>query len=110
MSLEEFYILAQQYDAGSRELNDIFETAVRMYPNDQVANLNAAISEMQNGDYSSALPHLRKAGDSAEALYARGLHAAYTKEYDNALQLLQEALEMGIDEAADAIHQIKEIR
>ena len=110
LSLEEFYILAQQYDAGSRELNDVFETAVRMYPNDQVANLNAAISEMQNGDYSSALPHLRKAGDSAEALYARGLYAAFTKEYDNALQLLQKALEMGIDEAADAIHQINEIR
>lgn len=110
LSLEEFYVLAQQYDAGSRELNDIFETAVRLYPNDPIANLNAAISEMQNGDFSSAEPHLRKAGDSAEAVYARGLHAVFTKDYDNAVQLLEKALGMGVDEAAEAIQQINEIR
>lgn len=110
LSLEEFYILAQQYDADSRELNDIFETAVRMYPNDPVANLNAAISEMQNRDFASAEPHLRKAGDSAEAVYARGIYAAFTKDYDKALELLNKALEMGIEEAADAIEQVNEIK
>ena len=110
LSLEEFYILAQLYDNNSRELNDIFETAVRMYPNDQVANLNAAISEMQNGDLTSAEPHLKKAGDSAEAVYARGIYAAFVKDYDNALELLEKAKEMGIVEAADAIEQINEIK
>ena len=110
LSLEEFYILAQQYDADSRELNDVFETAVRMYPNDPVANLNAAISEMQNGDLRSAEPHLKKAGDSAEAIYARGIYAAFAKEYDKALELLGKAHEMGIEEAADAIMQVNEIK
>lgn len=110
LSLEEFYILAQQYDNNSRELNDIFETAVRMYPNDQVANLNAAISEMQNRDLTSAEPHLTKAGDSAEAVYARGIYAAFVKDYDKALELLEKAKEMGIVEAADAIEQINEIK
>ena len=110
LSLEEFYILAQQYDADSRELNDVFETAVRMYPNDPVANLNAAISEMQNGDFKSAEPHLKRAGDSAEAVYARGIYAAFVKEYDRALELLGKALELGVEEAADAIQQVNEIK
>ena len=110
LSLEEFFILAQQYDDDSRELNDVFETAVRMYPNDPVANLNAAISEMQNKDLRSAEPHLKKAGDSPEAFYARGIYAAFTKDYDNALELLEKAHEMGIEEAADAIEQLNEIK
>ena len=98
------------YQQTTIELNDVFETAVRMYPNDQVANLNAAISEMQNGDLRSAEPHLKKAGNSPEAVYARGLYAALLKDYDKAVDLLQQALEQGIEAAADAIEQINEIR
>lgn len=110
LSLEEFYILAQQYDDNSRELNDVFETAVRMFPNDPIANLNAAISEMQNGDYRSAEPHLKKAGNSPEAIYARGIHAAFVKDYGRAVELLQQALGQGIEAAANAIEQINEIK
>lgn len=110
LSLEEFYILANEYGNGARELNDIFETAVRMYPNDPVANLNAAISEMQNKDFASAEPHLRKAGNSPEATYARGLYAAFYKDYDKALKLLTSANKQGVVEAQDAINQINEIK
>lgn len=110
LSLEEFYILAQEYEDNTRELNEVFETAVRMYPNDPVANLNAAISEMQNGDLTSAEPHLKKAGDSPEAVYARGIYAAFTKDYDKALELLKQASEQGIEAAADAIEQVNEIK
>lgn len=110
LSLEEFYILANEYGNGARELNDIFETAVRMYPNDPVANLNAAISEMQNKDFASAEPHLRKAGNSPEATYARGLYAAFYKDYDKALKLLASANKQGVVEAQDAINQINEIK
>jgi tetratricopeptide (TPR) repeat protein len=110
LSLEEFYVLAREYDDNTHELNDVFETAVRMYPNDPVANLNAAISEMQNGDITSAKRHLDKAGDSAEAVYARGIYAAMVKDYDKALELLDKAQKMGIKEAADAITQVNEIK
>jgi hypothetical protein len=55
LSLEEFYILAQTYESGSEEFNELFETAVRMYPNDPVANLNAANSAILRRDYRDAL-------------------------------------------------------
>ena len=110
LSLEEFYILGQVYEPGSREINDVFETAVRMYPNDHFANLNAAISEMQNKDYTSAEPHLKKAGDSPEAIYARGIYAAFMKDYDRALEYLTKAQELGIAEATDAIEQVNDIK
>ena len=106
LSLNEFYRLAQIYEPGSDELNDVFETAVRMYPNDEVANLNAAISEMQHNDMTRAQRHLDKAGHSPEAIYARGLLAAHLKQYDKALELLRQAQELGIAEAQNAIEQI----
>ena len=110
LSLNEFYRLAQMYEPGSDELNDVFETAVRMYPNDEVANLNAALSEMQNNDMSRAQRHLDKAGNSPEAIYARGILAAHLKQYDNALELLRQAQELGIAEATDAIDQINQLK
>lgn len=110
LSLEEFYILANEYGDDARELNDIFETAVRMYPNDPVANLNAAISEMQNKDFTSAEPHLKKAGNSPEATYTRGLYAAFIKDYDKALELLTSAKKQGVAEAEDAINQVNEMK
>lgn len=110
LSLEEFHILANEYGDDSRKLNDIYETAVRMYPNDAAANVNAAISEMQNGDYASAEPHLRKAGDSPKAVYARGLYAAFIKDYDKALELLEKAKAQGVAEAQSAIDQVNEMK
>ncbi|MBO5890162.1 MAG: DUF3868 domain-containing protein, partial [Alistipes sp.] len=77
LSLEEFYILAQTYESGSDEFNDLFETAVRMYPNDPVANLNAANSAILRKDYRGALRFLDKAGDLPEAVYARGALEIY---------------------------------
>ena len=72
LSLNEFYLVARTYEPGSVEFNDVFETAVRMYPDDETANLNAANSAMQRKDFESAKRYLFKAGDSSQAVYARG--------------------------------------
>lgn len=109
LSLNEFYLLAQAYEPGSDELNYVFETAVKMYPDDEVANLNAAISEMQREDFAQAKSHLDKAGQSAEAIYARGIYAALLSQYEEALQLLLQAKILGISEAENAINQIEKL-
>ena len=79
LSLNEFYLAAQACSPGSDEFNEIFETAVRMYPEDTAANLNAANTAMQKGDLKNAEHYLRKAGESPEALYARGAYAMLTE-------------------------------
>ncbi|WP_075555547.1 DUF3868 domain-containing protein, partial [Parabacteroides timonensis] len=50
LSLEEMYRVAQTYPAGSPEFKEVFEIAVRMYPDDPVSNLNAANSALLSGD------------------------------------------------------------
>ncbi len=71
LSLNELFMVAQTYEVGSKEFNEVMELAVRMYPTDETANLNAAIIRLNNGDADAAKPYLDRAGDSKEADAAR---------------------------------------
>lgn len=110
LSLEEFYILAQTYESGSEEFNELFETAVRMYPEDPVANLNAANSAILRKDYRRALRYLEKAGELPEATYARGALEVYMDDYDAARPYLKQALKQGIRQAETALQEIAKNR
>lgn len=74
LSQNEMYMVAQTYEPGSKEFNDIMEIAVRMYPDDPTANLNAACTRLNAGDAEGAKPYLDKAGDSEEAKAARKVY------------------------------------
>lgn len=108
LSLDEFYLAAQTYEPGSREFNEVFETAVRMYPNDEVANLNAANTALQRRDTVAAARYLAKAGDAPEAVYARGVLALLKEDYDTARTLLRQAQQAGVRQADDALKQLEE--
>lgn len=79
LSLNEMFMVAQTYEPGSKDFNEVMETAVRMFPTDPVANLNAAILRLNKGDYEDAKPYLDKAGSSKEAEAAREVY----NEYEN---------------------------
>ncbi len=101
LSLEEMYLVAQTYESGSDEFNDVMETAVRLYPEDTTANLNAACTRMEAGDYDGAKRYLAKAGDSAEADHARGVLALLEGDTDTARSLLTKASNAGAIGAAE---------
>ena len=106
LSLEEFYILAQTYEPGSEEFNELFETAVRMYPDDPAANLNAANSAILRKDYRNALRYLEKAGNIPEAIYARGALEVYMDDSNAAKPYLEEARKLGIRQAEVVLKEI----
>lgn len=110
LSLQEMYAVAQTYGTGSKEYNEVFETAVRLFPDDEAANLNAANSAMQRNDTAGAARYLEKAGEGASAEYARGILAALRGEYDAASVYLQKAKAGGITEADDALRQIERMK
>lgn len=80
LSLEEFYLAAQELEPGSDEYNEVFDVAVTMFPDDETANLNAANSAMQRGDYVSAKKYLDRAGETSEAAHAREIYANLTQQ------------------------------
>lgn len=79
LSLNEMFMVAQTYDPSSKEFAEVMETAVRMYPTSEVANLNAACTRLNVGDPDGAKPYLDKAGDSAAAQKAREVYEELKK-------------------------------
>lgn len=74
LSLQEMFLVAQTYEPGSPEFNEVFDIAVRLFPDDETANLNAACTDLQKGDLVTAEKHLAKAGNSKEAERIRKIY------------------------------------
>lgn len=108
LSLNEFYLVAGKYEPGTDEFTDIFQTAVRMFPNDETANLNAANAAIRRDDFGTARKYLDKAGDSAEAVYARGALAVREGDYDMARRYLAKAKEMGLEQASRTLDELNQ--
>ncbi len=106
LSLEELYLVANTYESGSDEHHEVFEVAVRMFPEDEIANLNAANSAMQKRDMAAAERYLNRAGNSAEADYARGAFAAMNEDYDTARRLFKKAEAAGIAQATTTLSEL----
>lgn len=108
LSLDEMFVLAKTFEPGSNDYNEVFETAVRMYPNDETANLNAATSAMQRNDFESAAKYLDKAGQSDAAVYSRGVYATLTGDYPKAIELFSK-IAGTMPEAQEAITTLNEL-
>jgi hypothetical protein len=74
-----------------------------MYPNDEIANFNAANSAIDKGDFERAERYLDKAGDRPEVSYSRGCIEILKEEYEASLPHLREAESRGIEEARPVI-------
>ncbi len=105
LSLNEFYMLSQEYEPGSDEFTEVFETAARMYPNDEVANLNAANAAMRRMDLVSAGNYLRGVGDSPKGVYAKASYKFLCGNYERSKSLFKEALDAGVVEAEEMLKQ-----
>ena len=99
LSLEEMFLVAQACEPGSAEFNDVMETAVRLFPADATANLNAALARMAAGNLDGAAECLDKAGQAPRAIHARGVMALMRGDSAGALSLFRQALAGGDTDA-----------
>ena len=102
LSLSEMFQVAQTYEPGSRQYNEVFEIAVRMYPDDPVSNLNAANTAIGNKQLEQAKRYLSKSVDSPEKQLAEASIAMLEGDLDRAEQLLNPLKgKSGVSEAVD---------
>ena len=106
LSLEEIFILAETYQVGSAELDELWEVAVEMYADDEIANFNAANSAMDKGDLERAARYLDKAGNRPEVDYSRGCIKLLEGDTEAAMQYLVRAESRGVEAAAQLIDQV----
>lgn len=107
LSQAEMYRVAKTYEIGSDEYVELFNTAVRMFPGDETANLNAAAIALRAHDLSLAERYLDKAGHSPQAVCNRGLLAYMKGNHAEALELLKQAQAAGCPEADLAVKELE---
>ena len=107
LDLHEIYVVANTLEPGSDEYREAFELAVRLFPDNQDANLNMAAVALMRNELSQAAGYLAKAGDSPRAVYARGVLAYKEGDVKKGKVLIQQAADSGLAEAKQAIEQIK---
>jgi hypothetical protein len=60
LSLNEMFLIAQTYTQRSVEYNELFETAARLFPDSDIANINAAAAALDRQDANQAAYYLGK--------------------------------------------------
>ena len=95
LSLNEMFHVAQTYPKGSADFKNVFDVAARMFPNDPIANLNAATAELEGGSVDAALTRLERFKDKPEAWNNLGIALVQKQRYEEALSYFDRAAAQG---------------
>lgn len=110
LSLNEMYLIANSYPKGSDNFINVFDIAVRMYPDDTVANLNAAAVALSKKDLPSAKKYLDKS-DKQTAEYANnsGVYYLLTGNTAQAISEFTKAAQNGNENARHNLIEIEKV-
>lgn len=101
------YLVAQSYGANTPEFKEVFDIAVRMYPDSEIAIMNSAASDIENNAIDRAITQMQKLGNNPKAW--NNLAVAYALKGD-----LQKALEQFSKAAkandADAVRNLEGLK
>ena len=110
LSLNEMFLVANTYEKGSQEFIDLFETAVRLYPNDRTANLNAAAAALSRKDKVYAKRYLDRIDqplDTPEYYNTMGVLEMLNGDYEKAALHLNKAIAMGLAQAKQNLSEME---
>ena len=110
LSLNEMYQVANSYPKGSDDFVNVFDIAVRMYPNDPVANLNSAAVALSRKDIKTAMRFMEKANkQTAEYLKNSGVYYFLNGDINQAIANFSQAAQMGNEAAKGNMKQLQKI-
>lgn len=95
LSLNEMYMVANSYPAGSKERNEVFRTAASIYPNDPVSMANLAAMKISEGSVDNSIENLLK-GASTHPQAINSLAVLYAKKgnWEKAKELFKQVADM----------------
>ena len=100
LSLNEMYQVANSYPKGSDDFVNVFDVAVRIYPDDEVANLNAAAVALTKKDLKTAVKFMEKANkQTAEYINNSGVYDFLNGNINQSIAAFTQAAHMGNDAA-----------
>lgn len=91
MTLNQMFRVARLYPQDSEEYRDVIETALKYYPENEVAIVNAATKAVQDKDYERAKKLLARVPDSPEVYNLLGIIATAEERYEAAKSYFEKA-------------------
>lgn len=106
LSLNEMYLVANSYAPDSKEFKEVFDIAVRLFPDQPVAIINASAVDIEGGNYDAAIARLKKLESDARTW--NNLGVAYAKKGDaaTAKAYFEKSAQAGV---AEATHNLEEM-
>jgi hypothetical protein len=104
MTLEDFYTVADSYEQGTREFNDIIDLSARLFPDSPEANINASAVAMLRGDTKLARKYITRWQTDPRAYENMGVLNLMEGNRDKAEVYLKMAQAGGVDQATTVIN------
>jgi len=110
LSLNEMYQVANSYPKGSKDFVNVFDIAVRMYPTDAVANLNAGAVALSQKDLNAAVKFMEKADhNTAEFINNTGVYNFLNGDINRAMAAFEQAAKLGNEAALANLKQLQQV-
>ncbi len=108
LSLNEMFMIANTYKAGSAEFNKVFETAAQLFPASDEANLNAAASALGRNDITMAARYLGRVKVRNEVYWNNmGVLAWQQGDIQRASECFAKGGAYGTDNAAELLKHLE---
>lgn len=108
LSLNEMYMVAHCYGTGSPQFKEVFDIAVRMYPDSEVAIMNSAAADIENSALDPAINRMQKLGDNPKAWNNLGVAYALKGDLQKALELFDKAAKANDADGMRNLEKLKE--
>lgn len=109
LCLNEMYLVAKSYPVGSGEFREVFDIAVRLYPDSDIAILNSAAADIEGGNMDAAIARMNKMGDNPKAWNNLGVAYARKGDLGKAKDYFTKAAGQNDSDAAHNLSEIKKL-
>ncbi len=110
LSLEEIYKVADSYEPNSEEFKKVFDIAVRLYPENRIANLNAAAIELEKNQPALSRQYLQPYLHDPQAFNNVGILYAQEGQMYDAQLYFELAADQGDPHAKENLSKLIEYR
>src|SRR5690554_5484380 len=109
LSLNEMYLVAQQYPAGSIEFKEVFDIAARHYPDSDIAILNSASADIEGGNMDAAIERMSKIEDNPKAWNNLAVAYALKGDLQKAKQYFEKAVSANDADARANLEELSKV-
>ncbi len=109
LSLNEMYLVAQSYPSDSKEFKEVFDIAVRLYPESDIAIVNSAAADIEAKNLDAAIERMKRIEAKPEVWNNLGVAYILKGDAATAKTYFENAVAKGNIDAANNLKKMQEV-